>query len=142
MAPRRYHLAIQPSSHLRLLPDPVVWESALESSSLVTSDWTDGIAASVGAMLLIGSVGYGIYYSALLESDEESLEGTADDAVPLEEREKPKLEEVRAFGAGSDQASVTSDVVCFLRRNVRFRSGPRLVRFFFSLETPSFRSWK
>jgi len=62
----------------------------------VTSDFIDSFVSNVGALFLIGSVGLGVYSGAMLEKEgvEESMEGTADDSVPLELSPKPVLKEV------------------------------------------------
>lgn len=65
--------------HLRLLPDPsltneitnIVADSAFSSSSITTSNFIDGLVSNVGGLVLIASVGAGVYSTALQEKQQQ-----------------------------------------------------------------------
>mmetsp|Transcript_9655 Transcript_9655/g.20042 ORF Transcript_9655/g.20042 Transcript_9655/m.20042 type:complete len:291 (-) Transcript_9655:412-1284(-) len=85
------------ANNLRLFPDPSLeqgFTSAIETSSIVTSDFIESLSSTIGSLLLLGSVGAGVYAGVMEEGAEKSMdEGTADDMVPVEMSAKPVLEE-------------------------------------------------
>ncbi|KAL7468080.1 hypothetical protein ACHAXS_008313 [Conticribra weissflogii] len=87
-------------TNLRLFPDPSLeqgFTSAVETSSILTSDFIEGLSSTIGSLLLLGSVGAGVYAGVMEEGAEKSMdEGTADDMVPVEMSAKPVLEEAPA----------------------------------------------
>jgi hypothetical protein len=103
----------QHQTQLTLLP--------IDSSSLLTSsDWVDGLISNLGALALIGSVGAGVYTSALAEMEKNGMgvfdgEGTSDDVGEVEERSAPVLFEdvVAVVDSGatvSEEAVVVEEV--------------------------------